>query len=168
MSHFEVAVGHVVVADEASTVGSHHHRRWRTYVIGCSIKVSEGRGGAGPVGTVSYLEISVGDVVVANEGQAVCPDGHRTVLADIAYFVHGGAGGRSTGLVGAMGNLEVAVSHVVVADEGQAAGADGDGGELTDVILTVDCGAGSRSTGRIGAVRNFEIAIGGIVVADEG
>ena len=76
------------------------------------------------VGAVGHLEVAVGRVVVADQGQAVGADGHGAVLADIASAVHGGEGRGGTGRVGAVGYFEVAAGRVVITDEAQAVGAD--------------------------------------------
>jgi hypothetical protein len=53
------------------------------------------------VGAVRHLEVGVGHVVVADEAQAVGPNGHGGELNDIACVVQGGEGGGGAGLVGA-------------------------------------------------------------------
>ena len=58
--------------------------------LACAVQGGEGGGGAGPVGAVGHLEVAVGHVVVADEAQAVGPDGHGGVLADVAWAVQGG------------------------------------------------------------------------------
>ena len=76
-------------------------------------------------GTVGHLEIPVGHVVEADEGQAVDPDGDGAVLADVVLALESDTGRNRAGYVGAMGNLEVAVGDVVVADEATAVCPDG-------------------------------------------
>ena len=120
---------------------------------------------------MGHLEVAVGGVVVANEGEAVRPDGHCAVLADTAYAVRGREIGGGASHVEAMRHLEVAVGGVVVADEGQTIGPDGHCGELTDIALALKGCAGGGGTDRIGRVEtvgHLEVAVGGIVVADEG
>jgi hypothetical protein len=82
---------------------------------------------------VGHLEVAVAGVVVADESEAVNPDGHGAVLADAARAVHRGEGGGGAGHVGAVGHLEVAVAGVVVADESEAVSPDSHGTVLADV-----------------------------------
>src|SRR5262249_56157311 len=82
MGYFKVTVSNVVIADEASTVGSYNRRRRRAYVIGHSVHCCAGGGGAGQVGAVGHLEVAVGRVVVADEREAVGPDSHGGGLAN--------------------------------------------------------------------------------------
>jgi hypothetical protein len=89
MSHLEVAVAHVVVADEAQAVHPDVYGGERT-TLACAAQRGKGGGGAGPVGAVGHLEVAVAHVVVADEAQAVSPDGHCSVLADVAWAVQGG------------------------------------------------------------------------------
>ena len=76
--------------------------------------------GAGHVDAVGHLEVAVGGVVVADEAEAVGPDGHCGELTNIALALEGCAGGVGTDRVGrveAVGHLEIAVGGVVVADQ---------------------------------------------------
>src|SRR5688572_5161052 len=99
MGHLEIAVGFVIVTDEAQAVGSHNHRRRCTYIIGCSVQWSTGGGGAGQVGTVCHLEVTIGSVVITDETQTVGPDRDCGVWADVACTVYGCAGSGGAGQV---------------------------------------------------------------------
>ena len=89
MRHFEIAIGHVVVADERTAIGPKGHGGVLADLTG-AIQGGDGRSGAGPVGTVSHLEIAVRRIVVADEAQAVRPKGHGSELADVTWAVQGG------------------------------------------------------------------------------
>src|SRR2546421_289036 len=71
----EIAVGCVVITDEAQAVGPDGPG-----VVSAAVTVAghggEGSGSAGFVGAVGHLEIAVGLIVIADEAQAVGPDGH--------------------------------------------------------------------------------------------
>lgn len=58
MCHFEIAIGHVVVADERTAIGPHGHGCVFTYLAGIVQGGELGRS-AEPVGAVSYLQSAV-------------------------------------------------------------------------------------------------------------
>ncbi len=93
VNHPEVAVRRIVVADQCLAVGSQHHRRGRADINSCSVQRGKGRVRAPHVATMSNLQIAVGDVVVTDEGQTICPDGNGRVGADVAGTVQCGERG---------------------------------------------------------------------------
>src|SRR5678816_3987566 len=95
MGNLEVAVGLVVVADEAMAIGSDGRRRELAH-IACLVYGAEDGRCADGIGAVGYLQVTVGGIVIANEGQAVGPDSHGVILPHIASTIHGGPGRRST------------------------------------------------------------------------
>ena len=82
MSHFEVTVGHVVVADERKAIGPNGHGGVLTD-LACLVQGREPGGSAEPVGAVGHLKGAVGGVVVADQAQAIGSDGHSSVQTDI-------------------------------------------------------------------------------------
>ena len=86
VGHLEVAVGGVVVADEAEAVGADRDRGVPADVAR-AVERGEGGARAGGVRAVGHLEVAVGDVVVADEAEAVRADRHGGVLADVARAV---------------------------------------------------------------------------------
>lgn len=66
MRHFEVAIGHIVVADERETIISDDHGGVLTN-LACIVQGGERGGGAEPVGTVGYLEIAVGHIMITDK-----------------------------------------------------------------------------------------------------
>jgi hypothetical protein len=119
---------------------------------------------------MGHFEVTIGDIVVADESEAVSPDSHGAVLADTTCAVRGRDGSRGARHVGAMGDLEVAVGDVVVADDGEAVGPDGHCSELTNIALALESCAGGIGTdrgSRVEAVGHLEVPVGGVVVADE-
>ena len=70
--------------------------------------------------TVQDLQVLVGDVVIADEAEAVSPYGHRCVQSHTPPGVQGGYGGRGACSIGAVGYLQVKVGDVAVADEAKA------------------------------------------------
>ena len=66
VSHLEVAIGCIVIADEAQAVGSDGHRGVLTDLV-CAVEGGEGGGSAGPVRAMGHLEGAVGHVAVTDE-----------------------------------------------------------------------------------------------------
>jgi len=99
MRHLEIAVGCVLVADEAEAVRSDGHGGVLTD-LASTVQGTEGGGAAGLVRTVGYLEGMLGRVVVADEAEAVGSHGHGSELADVAWAIQGCKGDSLTCKIG--------------------------------------------------------------------
>ena len=106
MRHFEVAIGHVVVANERTAIGPNGHGGVLTDLASI-IQGGEIGGGAEPVGAAGHFEVAIGHVAVADQAQAVGSNGHGGVLTNLACVVQGGELGGSAEPVGAVRYLEV-------------------------------------------------------------
>ncbi len=89
------------------------------------------------IGTVGNLEVSVRDIVVADQASAIDPDNHRRESTDIAFILNGSVGCRTTLNIDAMGDSEIPIGRIVVTDQTSAVRTDGHRRESTNITLTV-------------------------------
>src|SRR5437763_402951 len=98
MQHLQVAVGAVVVADQAQPVGANRDGGAAADITGA---VERGGAGAGArqVGAVGHLQVVVGAVGVADQAQPVGADRDGATAADSTGAVERDGGGAGAGCV---------------------------------------------------------------------
>ena len=119
VDRLQVAVGGIVVADQAQAVGANGDRGVLTDNAG------DVQGGGVAlvqvdVVAVRHLQVAVGGVVVADHAQAVGADRDRSVVADVPPCCPRWRWWRWSRSITAVRHLQVAVGAVVVADQPQA------------------------------------------------
>ena len=169
----EVAVGAVKVADDGEAVAVQHQRGEEADSAG-GVHGHDALIAARTIGVVAVHQLEGGDgeVIVADDGEAIAVQHQRGVHADIAGGVHGHdalIAARTVGVV-AVHQLEVVVGVVKVTDDGEAVAIEHQRGGLADKAGGVhghDALIAARTVGVV-AVHQLEVVVGEVIVADDG
>ena len=168
MSHFQIAIGDIVVADDRQTVRPDGQGRVLADVTGC-IEGCKCGGGTGDIGAMGDFQIPIRHIVVADDTQVVSPDYDGRVLADIAFALKNRARRGHTHHLFTVDNFEIAVRRIVIADEGPTIRRANRHGA---VLAHIGGFIGSRREGRFRAGQilaegGLQVVIRGVIIADD-